>query len=65
MHNYKLTLLHLQKFVVTPERKEDQLTVDKQVIAAIKQREDKKLLFGYLKSDFSLKNHQFPHKMIF
>merc|ERR1711884_471624 len=26
---------------------------------------DKKLLFGYLGAMFSLKNHQFPHKMLF
>ncbi|KAF6025722.1 RPL6 [Bugula neritina] len=50
---------------VSPERKADQVTVDKQLVEVIKKREDKKLMFGYLKSDFSLKNHQYPHKMIF
>ena len=55
----------LQKFVVSPERKADQVNVDKQLIEVIKKRDDKKLMFGYLKSDFSLKNHQYPHNMIF
>ncbi|XP_067932280.1 large ribosomal subunit protein eL6-like [Watersipora subatra] len=54
-----------EKFVASPERKADQVAVDKQLIAAIKSREDKKLMFGYLKSDFSLKNHQYPHNMLF
>lgn len=50
---------------MTAERKADQVEVDKQVIAAIKKREDKKLMFGYLKLDFKLGNNQYPHKMVF
>ena len=50
---------------MTPERKADQVAVDKQLIEAIKKREDKKMMFGYLKLDFKLSNHQLPHKMVF
>merc|ERR1712122_395329 len=45
-------------------KKEDQVAVDKQVLDAIRKNADKKLLFGYLGAMFSLKNHQFPHKML-
>ena len=55
----------LQEYSVTEERKKDQVDVDKQVLDAIRKNADKKLLFGYLGAMFSLKNKQYPHKMIF
>jgi len=54
-----------EEYTVSDERKEDQVAVDKQVLDAIRKNADKKLLFGYLGAMFSLKNHQFPHKMLF
>merc|ERR1719184_17451 len=52
-------------YTVSEERKEDQVAVDKQVLDAIRANPEKKLLFGYLGAMFSLKNHQYPHKMVF
>merc|ERR1712019_125553 len=54
-----------EEYVVSEERKADQLEVDKQLLEVIRAHEDKKLMFGYLKTMFSLKNHQYPHKMMF
>ncbi|ESP04187.1 hypothetical protein LOTGIDRAFT_207552 [Lottia gigantea] len=50
---------------VSPELKEDQVNVDKQVLEAISKHPDHKLFTGYLKSIFWLKKSQFPHNMIF
>ena len=52
-------------YTVTDERKEDQVTVDKQILDAIRARDDKKLMFGYLGATFSLSSKQYPHKMVF
>ncbi|XP_071181050.1 large ribosomal subunit protein eL6-like isoform X1 [Mytilus edulis] len=52
-------------YQVSDERKEDQVSVDKQVLDAIKKNKDKKYLFGYLGAMFSLQNRQFPHQMVF
>merc|ERR1719326_935960 len=54
-----------EEYSVSEERKADQVEVDKQVLDVIRAHADKKLLFGYLGAMFSLKNHQFPHKMVF
>jgi len=54
-----------EEYTVSDERKEDQVSVDKQVLVALRSNPDKKLLMGYLGTMFSLKNHQYPHKMIF
>merc|ERR1711935_885146 len=54
-----------EEYSVSEERKADQVEVDKQVLDVIRKNADKKLLFGYLGAMFSLKNHQFPHKMQF
>jgi len=54
-----------EKYSVSEERKKDQADVDKQIIDAIKKNSEKKLLFGYLAKMFNLKNHQYPHKMVF
>merc|ERR1712038_261182 len=54
-----------EEYSVSDERKEDQVSVDKQVLDVVRAHADKKLLFGYLGAMFSLKNHQYPHKMVF
>ncbi|EUB55393.1 60S ribosomal protein L6 [Echinococcus granulosus] len=45
------------------ERKEDQKLVDKRVIEAIKRNKHAKMLFAYLRSQFSLSRHDKPHRM--
>ena len=50
---------------MSAERREDQIAVDKQVLDAVRQHADKKFMFGYLGSMFSLTNKQYPHKMIY
>ncbi|KAH9279497.1 60S ribosomal protein L6 [Echinococcus granulosus] len=47
------------------ERKEDQKLVDKRVIEAIKRNKHAKMLFAYLRSQFSLSRHDKPHRMVF
>merc|ERR1719430_2009415 len=54
-----------EEYSVSDERKEDQVAVDKQVLDVVRAHPEKKLLFGYLGAMFSLKNHQYPHKMVF
>jgi len=54
-----------EEYSVSEQRKDDQVAVDQQILDAIRAHPEKKLLFGYLKQLFSLKNHQFPHKMMF
>ncbi|XP_014679550.1 PREDICTED: 60S ribosomal protein L6-like [Priapulus caudatus] len=54
-----------QKYEVNQERKDAQVAVDSQVMDAVRKSSDKKLLFGYMGTMFSLKNHQYPHKMVF
>jgi large subunit ribosomal protein L6e len=53
-----------EEYVVSDQRKTDQQTVDKQLIATIKKRSDKKMMFGYLGSFFSLRKGQTPHSMV-
>ena len=50
---------------MSDERKEDQVSVDKQLTEAIRKNPDKKYLFAYLGAMFSLGNKQYPHKMVF
>nr|VZI49015.1 unnamed protein product [Spirometra erinaceieuropaei] len=52
-------------YKVSDERKKDQVAIDKQVLQAIRRSPSHKLLFGYLKSTFSLSKHDYPHKMVF
>ena len=54
-----------EQYKVNEDRKKAQLDVDKQLLAAIKASQERSSLTGYLKSKFSLKNKQFPHKMKF
>ena len=50
---------------MSEERKEDQATVDKQILEVIRKNPEKKLLFGYLGAMFSLGSRQYPHAMAF
>lgn len=54
-----------ETYSVTDQRKQDQVEVDRQLLAAIKQHPEKKLLCQYLASSFSLRKGMFPHKMNF
>jgi len=54
-----------EEYKVNEERKQAQLNVDAQLLAAIKQHPDKTMIKSYLKSRFALKNRQYPHQMIF
>lgn len=50
---------------MTEQRKTDQKAVDKQVLAAIKKRPDRKLVYAYLSAMFGLRSSQYPHRMKF
>jgi len=52
-------------YVVTQQRKDDQKLVDGSLMAAIRAHADKKMLFGYLGSKWSIRKGDAPHKMIF
>merc|ERR1711954_147791 len=47
------------------QRKEDQVTVDTQVLEAIKKHGDGKVLKQYLRASFALSKGQYPHNMAF
>jgi len=53
------------EYKVSDQRKQDQKTVDKALISAIKKSSNKGDLRGYLSSHFELKKNQFPHRMTF
>merc|ERR1712002_375330 len=52
-------------YVVSEQRKKDQVEVDRQLLGAIKKNPEKKLLCQYLASSFSIRKGMFPHKMNF
>ncbi|CAK1552369.1 unnamed protein product [Leptosia nina] len=54
-----------EKYAPSEQRKEDQKVVDEAVIKAIRKREDKKALRGYLKATFGLRSSQFAHRLRF
>merc|ERR1712071_107407 len=54
-----------EAYAASEERKEDQVKVDGQILTAVRENDEKKYLFGYLGARFALKNHQYPHQMIF
>ena len=56
---------YFQEYTVSDARKEDQIAVDKQILDVVRKNAEKKFLFGYLHATFSLKNRQYPHKMVF
>lgn len=53
------------KYVPSEQRKTDQKTVDAAVLKAIKAHKDGRLVTRYLKSMFSLRTNQYPHRMLF
>uniref|UniRef100_A0A0R3RY60 Large ribosomal subunit protein eL6 n=1 Tax=Elaeophora elaphi TaxID=1147741 RepID=A0A0R3RY60_9BILA len=53
------------EYTVSDQRKADQKAVDSVVLEVIRKHPEKKYLFGYLGSRFSLGKNQFPHKMLF
>ncbi|XP_067686887.1 large ribosomal subunit protein eL6-like [Haliotis asinina] len=54
-----------ERYQVSEQRKADQKEVDKQLLDVLRKNPEKKLLFGYLGSMFSLRTKEFPHKMVF
>jgi len=53
------------KYTVSDQRKSDQKQVDAAVLSVIRSHPEKKFLFGYLGSRFSLTKNQHPHKLVF
>lgn len=54
-----------EEYKPSAQRVDDQVSVDKQIMDAIKATEDGKSLRGYLSSLFQLKNKEYPHLMVF
>ena len=54
-----------EEYVVSDQRKADQKAVDGAILDVIRKSSDKKLLFGYIGSSFSLHKGQYPHTMVF
>ncbi len=54
-----------EQYKVNDERKQAQLNVDNQLLAAIKSNPERRLLRSYLKSRFALTNKVYPHKLKF
>jgi len=52
-------------YVLSDQRKKDQQEVDAQILSVVKAHPDKKYLFGYLGSTWSLRKNEFPHKLLF
>jgi len=55
----------MQVYSVSEERKQDQLEVDKQLLSVVRQHSERKFMYSYLTSLFSLKSKEYPHKMVF
>merc|ERR1712024_365361 len=54
-----------ESYKASDERKQDQVDVDKLVLAAIKKNKDGAVLKQYLRHNFALSKGQYPHKMAF
>jgi len=54
-----------EEYTVSEQRKKDQIEVDRQILDLIRQSKEKKMLFGYLGSTFSLQKNDYPHRMTF
>merc|ERR1711918_199119 len=54
-----------EEYAASEQRKADQVTVDNQVLEAIKKSPEGAVLKQYLKATFSLSKGEFPHKMAF
>lgn len=55
----------MKEYTVSEQRKADQKTVDNAIMAAIKKSPEKKALYSYIGSTFSLAKGQFPHTLKF
>ncbi|XP_076345686.1 ribosomal protein L6 [Tachypleus tridentatus] len=55
----------LEEYSVSEQRKQDQIEVDKQLLEVIRKHPEKKTMFAYLGSMFSLRNKMYPHRMKF
>ncbi|XP_058824998.1 large ribosomal subunit protein eL6 [Topomyia yanbarensis] len=55
----------VEKYVPSEQRKTDQKAVDEALLKAIKTHPEAKVVQRYLKSMFSLRSNQFPHRMQF
>ncbi|XP_058451630.1 large ribosomal subunit protein eL6 [Malaya genurostris] len=55
----------VEKYVPSEQRKTDQKTVDEALLKAIKAHPEANVVKRYLKSMFSLRTNQFPHRMQF
>jgi len=54
-----------EEYQPSEQRVKDQVSVDQQILTAIKAHPDGKAFRGYLSSLFQLKNKEYPHQMIF
>merc|ERR1711881_720741 len=54
-----------EEYAASEQRKADQVTVDNQVLEAIKKSPEGAVLKQYRKATFSLSKGEFPHKMAF
>ncbi|GFY70339.1 60S ribosomal protein L6 [Trichonephila inaurata madagascariensis] len=54
-----------QGYVLTEQRKKDQVEMDKQIISIIRKHPEKKIMLQYLRAMFYLRNHMYPHQMKF
>merc|ERR1719495_2845365 len=54
-----------EEYAASEQRKADQVTVDNQVLEAIKKSPEGAVLKQYLRTTFSLSKGEFPHKMAF
>lgn len=54
-----------QDNVLPEQKKTDQKSVDKTILAAIAKHPEKKYVNAYLGSRFSLAKNQYPHNMVF
>ena len=58
-------LLKILKYQASDERKQDQVDVDKLVLAVIKKNKEGAVLKQYLRHTFALSKGQYPHQMAF
>jgi len=52
-------------YVLSDQRKKDQQEIDAQILSVVKAHPEKKFLFGYLGSTWSLRKNEYPHKLVF